>query len=122
MHTQAFFCAQVIRQILLAGLCVLAITSIAYAQEIGPNLRPPGADKNEAVDAVDGSGAKKTRRGNTLQQNWDLNAADVVFSASKKRQLLSEAPSTIHVITSDDIKRCVEFKQMSFLILNEIII
>lgn len=80
---------------------VFTFAQQAYGQ-IGPDLRPPGLSETQPIDAFSTEGSSK---GNDwlYSQNWELNASDVVFSASKKRQLISEAPSTIHVITDKQI-------------------
>ncbi len=71
----------------------------AFAQ-IGPDLRPPGLTEDHPVESY-----YKDQRAteNYLQQSFELNAGDVVFSAAKKRQFINEAPSTIHVITDREI-------------------
>ena len=83
------------------GICasVLCCSETAQAQ-IGPDLRPPGLEPD--VPLTQYTSDDKTS-GDQLRQGWELNAADIVFSAAKKRQLISEAPSTIHVITDRDI-------------------
>ena len=68
--------------------------------QIGPDLRPPGLEDGHPINAYSMNGKRDT---SLMRQEWDLNASDVVFSAAKKRQLISEAPSTIHVITNKDI-------------------
>ncbi len=78
---------------------ILMLSSPLYAQ-IGPDLRPPGLDASHPLNAYTLNQKENT---SPLREGWDLNASDVVFSAAKKRQLISEAPSTIHVITDHDI-------------------
>ena len=85
-----------IRPLLLCAM--MLIPSAAFAQ-IGPDLRPPGLPKNHPINAYSLTSEKQTSSTNS----WDLNASEIVFSAAKKRQLISEAPSTIHVITDRDI-------------------
>ena len=89
-------------------VCVFAVMAVggiswgampAFAQ-IGPDLRPPGLDPAHPVNSYS---MKEKKVSSPLRQGWDLNASDVVFSAAKKRQLISEAPSTIHVVTDRDI-------------------
>ena len=79
---------------------VMALFALPAFAQIGPDLRPPGLEPEHPVDSYSMTGKKLT---SALWQGWDLNASDVVFSAAKKRQLISEAPSTIHVITDRDI-------------------
>ena len=86
---------------LLQDIVVLSVgltPCIALAQ-IGPSLRPPGLPPEHPIEAYQMSEAK-AHQSTTV---WDLNAEEIVFSAAKKRQLISEAPSTIHVITDRDI-------------------
>ncbi|MBQ9243160.1 MAG: TonB-dependent receptor [Proteobacteria bacterium] len=79
----------------------LLMPSAAFAQ-IGPNLIPPGLDPDHPLDAYS-KDSKKRIDDWRHEASWELNANDVVFSAAKKRQLISEAPSTIHVITDREI-------------------
>ena len=76
----------------------------AYAQ-IGPDLRPPGLTPDHPVNAYSADGRRRSLADDDWRHEagWELNASDIVFSAAKKRQLISEAPSTIHVITDRDI-------------------
>lgn len=87
---------------LLALACIVGLSGSASAQ-IGPDLRPPGLAEGHPVDSYSVDGSKRAGNDWLYAENWELNASDVVFSASKKRQLLSEAPSTIHVITDKQI-------------------
>lgn len=75
----------------------------AYAQ-MGPDLKPPGLPPDHPVNAYSAKDPKNIRDDWRFNNSWELNTNDVVFSASKKRQLISEAPSTIHVITDRDIQ------------------
>ena len=84
----------------LFPLGILFLSGVASAQ-IGPDLRPPGLDEDHPIDAYSKQTVKKDDWRH--ESGWELNASDVVFSAAKKRQLISEAPSTIHVITDKDI-------------------
>ncbi len=86
----------------LIALVLCASSTAAYAQ-IGPELRPPGLPENHPLNSY--SENAKLKDDWRYEASWELNANDVVFSASKKRQLISEAPSTIHVITDRDIAR-----------------
>lgn len=86
----------------LLAAWAFAVPAQALAQ-IGPDLIPPGLDENHPIDSYSANGRKKVSDDWRYQASWELNAADVVFSAAKKRQLISEAPSTIHVITDRDI-------------------
>lgn len=80
------------------------LSSGAAMAQLGPDLRPPGLSPNHPVDAYSADGSKKKHSDDWRHESgWELNASDIVFSAAKKRQLISEAPSTIHVITSADI-------------------
>lgn len=82
--------------------CMLAALP-AFAQ-IGPELMPPGLEPNHPVDSYTMDRSKKNLGDDWRHEaSWDLNASDIVFSAAKKRQLISEAPSTIHVLTDKDI-------------------
>ncbi len=96
MRFQTYFCST------LLATCILLISQIAYAQ-IGPELVPPGLDPDHPVDSYSRNGSKKVIEDWRHEASWELNAGDVVFSAAKKRQLISEAPSTIHVITDKEI-------------------
>lgn len=96
MRFQQYFCPS------LLSICFLFISQTAFAQ-IGPNLVPPGLDPDHPVDSYSRNGSKKLVEDWRHQVSWELNAGDVVFSAAKKRQLISEAPSTIHVITDREI-------------------
>lgn len=80
--------------------CLLMSLPGGAAAQIGPDLRPPGLDPDIPLTSYAGDSNFMNRQ---LRQSWELNAGDVVFSAAKKRQLISEAPSTIHVITDSDI-------------------
>lgn len=83
------------------GLCTAALFCSQVAQaQIGPDLRPPGLDPDFPLTHYS---SDLKHASDQLRQGWDLNASDIVFSAAKKRQLISEAPSTIHVITDRDI-------------------
>ncbi|GEM_PF-1958813 len=90
-------------------LIILFLTTLAtmisvHAQaQIGPDLVPPGLEPNHPLDSYTMTGSKKLVDDWRYEASWELNANDVVFSAAKKRQLISEAPSTIHVITDKDI-------------------
>ena len=92
---------QIFRMILMTLCAMVAVTSTASAQ-IGPDLRPPGLESDHPIDSYSRKGGKKVDDWRH-EASWELNASDVVFSAAKKRQLISEAPSTIHVITDRDI-------------------
>ncbi len=91
---------------LLPPLLLLLLPSLAWAQ-LGPNLRPPGLPADHPIDQAKVTSGEGPTDGGAwlLMGEWELNADDVVFSASKKRQLLAEAPSTIHVITDRQIER-----------------
>ena len=83
---------------------LVCLTAFGWARsatgQIGPDLRPPGLEEGHPVNAY----SMNERRDTSLMRHeWNLNTSDVVFSAAKKRQLISEAPSTIHVITNRDI-------------------
>ena len=80
-------------------LTAWSIPATSYSQ-IGPDLKPPGLDPSHPIHAYS---MDQKATSSPLRHGWDLNASDVVFSAAKKRQLISEAPSTIHVITDRDI-------------------
>ena len=92
------------RLILWVLLVVAVAPGWAYGEGEGPppltspSLDPPGLASDafpldkDAVEKGDGG-------------RIELDEADVVFSASKKRQLTTEAPSTIHVITAEQIDR-----------------
>lgn len=95
MHTKHYF-AMMFAWLLCAG------ASDAVAQ-IGPDLRPPGLDADHPLASYDRHEKKRAQDDWRYENSWELNANDVVFSASKKRQLISEAPSTIHVITDREI-------------------
>ena len=83
------------------GLCTAALFCSPAAQaQIGPDLRPPGLDPDFPLTHYS---SDLKHASDQLRQGWDLNASDIVFSAAKKRQLISEAPSTIHIITDRDI-------------------
>ncbi len=87
---------------MIAGfMCLGASEAVA---QIGPDLRPPGLENDHPLESytMTGHSAADDWR---HEAAWELNASDVVFSASKKRQLISEAPSTIHVITDKDIAK-----------------
>ena len=77
--------------------------SVAAQAQIGPDLRPPGLSPDHPVDSYSEKG-KNNGDDWRHEAGWELNASDIVFSAAKKRQLLSEAPSTIHIITDKDIR------------------
>ena len=88
---------------------LLGLGPLAEAQ-VGPNLRPPGLKPDEPIDHPADRNRVKSSQGDgptsdvaILDGAWALNAESVVFSAAKKRQLTSEAPSTIHVITDRQI-------------------
>ncbi|MCL2325109.1 MAG: TonB-dependent receptor [Proteobacteria bacterium] len=81
----------------------LMLSVDAFAQ-IGPDLKPPGLAEDHPIESFTRDGARRNTQDDwRLANSWELNTSDVVFSASKKRQLISEAPSTIHVITDRDI-------------------
>ena len=80
-----------------------AMISVHAQAQIGPDLVPPGLEPNHPLDSYTMTGSKKLVDDWRYEASWELNANDVVFSAAKKRQLISEAPSTIHVITDKDI-------------------
>ena len=87
--------------VLIASLTsLLALYANPAEAQIGPDLRPPGLSDSHPIDSYSEFAKGSAKR---LEQSWELNAGDVVFSAARKRQLISEAPSTIHVITSKDI-------------------
>ncbi len=91
------------RLLLITTISLLTLHAAdAYAQ-IGPNLIPPGLDPDHPIDSYSSEGSKKIIEDWRHEASWELNASDVVFSAAKKRQLISEAPSTIHVITDREI-------------------
>ena len=73
----------------------------AFAQ-IGPDLRPPGLPPDHPLHAYSDTD-KDDSSAWFISNDWDLDTSDIVFSAAKKKQLISEAPSTIHVITARDI-------------------
>ncbi|MBQ1267431.1 MAG: TonB-dependent receptor [Proteobacteria bacterium] len=75
---------------------------LAASAQIGPNLKPPGLEPEHPLNAYD-INATNPADDWRHEASWDLNANDVVFSAAKKRQLISESPSTIHVITDREI-------------------
>lgn len=85
----------------IAGIS-LCMASPSYAQ-IGPELMPPGLSPDHPVNSYTVDGKKSSSDDWRHEVGWELNASDIVFSAAKKRQLISEAPSTIHVITDRDI-------------------
>lgn len=89
-----------IRSLALSAVAV-GIGVPAQAQ-IGPELMPPGLEPGHPVNSYTLNG-KKSSESWRHDASWELNASDIVFSAAKKRQLISEAPSTIHVITDRDI-------------------
>lgn len=86
----------------LSVFAALLLTPYAASAQIGPNLIPPGLSPDHPVDAYS-KNSKKLVEDWRHEASWELNANDVVFSAAKKRQLISEAPSTIHVITDREI-------------------
>ncbi|MBR4986783.1 MAG: TonB-dependent receptor [Proteobacteria bacterium] len=86
----------------LSVLTALLLTPYAAFAQIGPNLTPPGLPPDHPIDAYT-KNSKKLVDDWRHEASWELNANDVVFSAAKKRQLISEAPSTIHVITDREI-------------------
>ena len=73
----------------------------AFAQ-IGPDLRPPGLPPDHPIHAYSAAEDDDSSAW-FISNDWDLDTSDIVFSAAKKKQLISEAPSTIHVITARDI-------------------
>lgn len=88
-------------------ICLSVLTAFAWlpcvaSAQIGPSLKPPGLDSDHPLDAYT-IHAKKVSDDWRHETSWDLNANDVVFSAAKKRQLIGESPSTIHVITDREI-------------------
>ncbi|MBQ1265691.1 MAG: TonB-dependent receptor [Proteobacteria bacterium] len=83
--------------------CLLCMGTSEAVAQIGPDLRPPGLDADHHIASYSGRGKKATGDDWRHENSWELNTNDVVFSASKKRQLISEAPSTIHVLTDRDI-------------------
>ena len=83
--------------------CVWLSAPVIASAQIGPELRPPGLPANHPINAYSIQTQKETATDWRHQTSWELNAGDVVFSAAKKRQLISEAPSTIHVITDREI-------------------
>ena len=85
--------------VLITQIC-LSETAIA---QIGPDLRPPGLPSNHPIHAYSASDPNDDESAWNISNEWDLDTSDIVFSAAKKRQLISEAPSTIHVITARDI-------------------
>ncbi len=87
---------------IFALTAILLVIPDAHAQ-IGPDLIPPGLDPDHPVDSYTKDGSQKLVEDWRHEASWELNANDVVFSAAKKRQLISEAPSTIHVITDREI-------------------
>ncbi|MBQ1924952.1 MAG: hypothetical protein II180_02385 [Proteobacteria bacterium] len=86
----------------LSVFAALLLTPYVASAQIGPNLIPPGLSPDHPVDAYS-KNSKKLVEDWRHEASWELNANDVVFSAAKKRQLISEAPSTIHVITDREI-------------------
>lgn len=85
---------------LFSCAAILLCANSAHAQ-LGPDLRPPGLEQGHPVNSYTPEGKND---GFGMMNGWDLSANEVVFSAAKKRQLISEAPSTIHVITAREIK------------------
>ena len=77
----------------------ICLGASSAAAQIGPDLRPPGLAEAHPLASYTNKQTDDWRH----ESRWELNANDVVFSASKKRQLIREAPSTIHVITDRDI-------------------
>ena len=88
--------------VILSILTAVLLTPSAATAQIGPDLKPPGLDPDHPLNAYNAN-TKKAVDDWRYEASWDLNANDVVFSAAKKRQLISEAPSTIHVITDREI-------------------
>lgn len=97
---------------LVQGLVLIGIVGLSpwAVAQVGPNLRPPGLKPDEPIDHPSDKDRVKKSTGDGPTSNvaildgaWALNAESVVFSAAKKRQLTSEAPSTIHVITDRQI-------------------
>lgn len=95
-------------------VAVLSWASPLVAQEspLGPGLRPPGLEPDVPIDRIDplddrvgDSGEEGDDGRGGLSAGWALNAEDVVYSAAKKRQLVTEAPSTVHVITDRQMRR-----------------
>lgn len=82
---------------LATTLAALGWTASALAQP-GLGLVPPGLDdeENGPEDPLGGDQSVFT--------GWELNEESVVFSASQKRQLTTEAPSTVHVVTDRQIR------------------
>ena len=87
------------QRILFSIFAFLMIPATPAIAQIGPDLRPPGLDADHPISSYKKTGG--TSR--LVDHSWELNTGDVVFSAAKKRQLISEAPSTIHVITDAEI-------------------
>ncbi len=87
---------------IFSSFIMLFCVQPSFAQ-LGPELRPPGLPEDHPLDAYTMDGKSHSGSDWLYSENWELNASDVVFSASKKRQLISEAPSTIHVITDKQI-------------------
>lgn len=85
--------------------CLICAGATDAVAQIGPELRPPGLPEEHPIDSYSEVSKKHAVDDWRHEASWELNANDVVFSASKKRQLISEAPSTIHVITDRDIAR-----------------
>lgn len=86
-------------QLLIISAAILL--SAEVKAQIGPDLRPPGLSDTHPINSYTASGKKVVT--DYLDESWELNTGDVVFSAARTRQLISEAPSTIHVITSKQI-------------------
>ena len=89
-------------QICAIAIFMLGSATAGYAQ-IGPDLKPPGLSSDHPVNSYTVDGKKDYSEDWSHEADWELNASDIVFSAAKKRQLISEAPSTIHVITDRDL-------------------
>ncbi len=91
------------KQILFAAITAILLHPLSASAQIGPDLKPPGLDENHPIDSYTRLGKSFSGEDWRHETSWELNASDIVFSAAKKRQLISEAPSTIHIITDRDI-------------------
>jgi len=91
------------KQVLLAAAASLLLCPLSASAQIGPDLKPPGLDENHPIDSYTRLGKGYAGEDWRHETSWELNASDIVFSAAKKRQLISEAPSTIHIITDREI-------------------
>src|SRR5690606_23632851 len=93
----------------LVTAATTCVSVSAWAQ-LGPDLRPPGLDPgddlaNPTFDEEVVTDGPSEEPSTSVAAEWELNADTVVFSAASKRQLIAEAPSTVHVLTDVQMER-----------------